>query len=172
MLTLLLMRHGKSDWQMPFPHDRERPLAKRGRKAAARMGRFLSELGVAPERVLTSDAVRARETAALAAKAGGWSCAIEPVETFYEGSPEAVIQQLRQLLSVPQTLLLVGHEPTWSSLLSLLIGGGALRFPTAAVAALELDAPSWAQLEPGRCRLLWLVPPRLLEPDKAARKDD
>jgi phosphohistidine phosphatase len=172
MLTLLLMRHGKSDWEQPFAHDRERPLAKRGRKAAARMGSFLTEVGAGPERVLTSPAVRAWETAALAAKGGGWNCAPEPVESLYEGSPEALVQELRQLLSVPQTLLLVGHEPTGSSLLTLLLGGGAFRLPTAAVAALELDAPSWAMLEPGRCRLLWLVTPRLLEPDKSERKGD
>ncbi|HRC84021.1 MAG TPA: histidine phosphatase family protein [Thermoanaerobaculia bacterium] len=163
MLTLLLMRHAKSDWEAPHGDDHARPLAKRGKKAAASMGKRLTQLGLAPEKILSSSAERARSTARAAAKSGRWAAELEVTDAFYEASPEAVIATVRELEEAPATLLLVGHEPTWSQLLSTLIGGGNFRFPTGAVAALEVDAAGWAELGPGRCRLLWLLTPKLVE---------
>ena len=74
MPELLLMRHAKSDWGSGDEDDRARPLAERGRKAARRLGRFLTAAGQVPALVLSSPAVRALETARLAVAAGGWSC--------------------------------------------------------------------------------------------------
>jgi phosphohistidine phosphatase len=59
--------------------------------------------------------------------------------------------------------MVVGHEPTWSELVSLLVGGGAVRIATAAVACLELAANDWSAIEPGAGRLVWLVAPKLLQ---------
>ena len=74
MKTLILFRHGKSDWNTDYAADHDRPLAKRGRNAAATMGAMLARIEQVSDRVLTSSAVRARETVELAAEAGGWKC--------------------------------------------------------------------------------------------------
>lgn len=163
MRTLLLLRHAKSDWEAPSGSDHERPLNKRGRKAAALVGTFLAKAGVVPELVVSSSAVRARTTVELAVAAGNWESKVEVTPALYEATPETVIAKLRRLTDEAGTVLLAGHEPTWSTLASLLIGGGALRMPTAAVAAIEFDAERWAEVDHGRGRLLWLIVPRLLD---------
>ena len=62
MRTLLLLRHAKSDWDASYADDHERPLAKRGKKAAALIGRHLAATGQVPDRVVSSTAVRAADT--------------------------------------------------------------------------------------------------------------
>ena len=73
MRSVVLFRHGKSDWDADYNVDHERPLAKRGIKAAKRMGKYLAELDEIPDIVITSTAVRAKTTVELAMKAGAWS---------------------------------------------------------------------------------------------------
>ena len=163
MKTLLLLRHAKSDWDAAYGGDHDRPLARRGLKAAPRMGRFLARAGFVPQYCLASSAVRARHTAELAAEAGGWDCPMEVTEFLYEASVEELVELLAEQPDTVDTLLLVGHEPVWSTLASRLIGGGELRLPTAAMACVRWEASTWrrAASEPGQ--LLWLVTPRLVK---------
>ena len=162
MKTLLLLRHGKSSWdEGPLP-DHERPLAPRGVKAARRMGRFIGRVGSAPDRVLCSPAVRAAETLRLAADAGAWRVPVGVVPELYGASPADVLACVRAVAPGVETLLVVGHEPACSQTASGLIGGAAVRFPTAALACIKLDAAGWDAVGPGGGELLWLVTPRLL----------
>lgn len=162
MKTVLLLRHGKSDWDAEFGEDHERPLALRGRKAAVSVGRFLSATDQVPGRVLTSSAVRAADTVARAAEAGNWSCPIEIAPELYHGGVEEIIVRIHRESDAVESLLLTGHEPTWSSLATELIGGGQLRFPTAALARIDLYVERWADLRPACGELVWFVAPRLL----------
>jgi phosphohistidine phosphatase len=157
---IVLLRHGKSDWDSDFGFDSERPLSPRGVRAAQTMGRVLSGAMKHPDLVLASPALRALSTAQLAAEAGDWETPIEVVDALYGGGPEAVVYALRGVPPDVGRVLLVGHEPTWSETTSMLVGGGAHRIPTGAAAGLESFVP-WPQIEPGACRLLWLLPPRL-----------
>lgn len=163
MKTIILLRHGKSDWTSASGSDHDRPLAKRGRNAAEMMGSLLARCGQIPERVLTSSAVRARETVELAAEAGGWTCPIDIVPEFYGSLPETVLARLRQAPDSASSLLLAGHEPTWSSLASDLMAGGALRFPTAAMARFDLDIESWESVAPDTGYMVWFLIPRLIK---------
>ena len=163
MLKLLLMRHGKSDWGSAAGGDQARPLAPRGVKAARRVGLFLTATGEAPDSVVTSPAVRARSTAELAAEAGGWNGAFRVASDLYGGGPEGVLAEVRCEPSATGTLLVAGHEPTWSHLASMLTGGSRFRFPTAAVACVAFECGDWSQVAPGRGELLWFVTPKLLK---------
>jgi len=159
---LLIMRHAKSDWDAPFGEDHERRLAPRGVKAAQLMGRLLARRDRAPELVLTSTAVRARTTVELAAEAGDWRCRIEEVAEFYGADPDGVVDRLVEIEESPERVLIAGHEPTWSSLVGLLVGGGRVWMPTGAVACIEFSGP-WNALARGRGQLRWLVTPKLLK---------
>jgi phosphohistidine phosphatase len=161
MIELLVMRHAKSDWDAGAD-DHERPLAERGVKAARKVGRFLARAEMVPELVICSTAVRARTTVELAAEAGDWHCPVEHTRAFYGADPAAVLAEIASRPAPPR-LMVVGHEPTWSELVSLLVGGGAVRIATAAVACLELPADDWSAIEPGAGRLVWLVTPKLLQ---------
>lgn len=162
MKTILLLRHAKSSGDAGVASDRERPLADRGIKAARRVGRFLGHLQQGPARVLSSPAVRALDTARLAADAGGWGYPVQTVPEFYSASSTDVFERLRLEADDVDTLLLVGHEPTWSEVTVELIGGGAVRFPTAALAQIALPVDRWREVGRGRGELIWFVTPRLL----------
>lgn len=164
--TILLLRHGKSDWHATFASDHERPLAPRGTRASKLVGSWIRRAGMTPDLVLTSDAVRARTTVEIAAEAGGWNCPIRLEPGFYGGSPETLMAALRSLDESTSTVLLAGHYPTWPQAIARMTGGGQARFPTAALAAISYAGP-WRNLMAGGCELLLLVTPKLLAKTEA-----
>lgn len=127
------------------------------------MGRFLAALDQIPDRVVSSTAVRARNTVELAIEAGEWNRRPELESSFYDGDPESLLQWLRKLDAATDNLLLTGHEPTWSLLAEGLIGGGNIRFPTAALARIDLHVERWGEVEFGVGELIWLQLPRTLK---------
>jgi phosphohistidine phosphatase len=163
MPQLLIMRHAKSDWDSEYGSDRDRPLAPRGVKAAKLMGRFLAQTGRTPELVISSTAVRAQTTAELAAESGDWDCEIEMESALYGTHPLALIELLAERAELPERVMVVGHEPTWSGLVSAIAGGGRVRMPTAAVACIDLGETPWQGLAPGRGELQWMVTPKLIK---------
>jgi phosphohistidine phosphatase len=161
MRSLILFRHGKSDWQTDTEgEDLRRPLSQRGRRAARTMGRFLALAGEVPDSAITSPALRATETLRLAKAAGGWSCP-ELSREGLSGDVSAVLEEIRAAPAVAEVLLIVGHEPTSSHLAEFLIGGGSLRLPTGALARIDLNVADWTNAGIGSGQLAWLVPPRL-----------
>lgn len=161
MPTLLVLRHGKSDWDADHAADVDRPLAPRGRRGAATMGRYLAAAGPLPDLAVTSPARRARDTLTLASEAMGWDGPVRVAASFYGRGPAAVLDELGRLGPDVDTVLVVGHEPTWSTLIGALTGA-RVRFPTAAMARLDADHASWAEIGPGAAELTWLVTPRTL----------
>ena len=162
MRTVLVLRHGKSDWDEDHGIDRERPLAPRGVEAAKTIGRFLARAEQVPDRVFTSPAVRAHDTVKIAAAAGEWPCPVEVRDRLYDASPADVLEVLRASPDAAERVLLAGHEPTCSAFVGELTGGAAVKFPTAAVARIDLEVGSWTEVAFGNGVLVWLVPPRLL----------
>ena len=163
MKTLLVMRHAKSDWGAASGGDHERVLARRGIRAARKVGRFLTNSEMTPDLILSSTAVRALTTAEVAAEAGEWGCEIVTNRDLYASEPERVLDVVRETESGVDRLLIAGHEPTWSTLVTWLIGGGRVRMPTAAVACLDLPKGDWIDLGPATCELRWLVTPKTLK---------
>ena len=161
MPTLLLMRHAKSDWNADYGDDHSRPLNKRGRRAAARMGEWLEAIGEAPDFVYASSAERARTTAERAAEAGGWAAPIATEPRLYGADAARIVDFLAGMRS-GERIMLVGHEPGLSWTVALLTGG-AVRFPTAMVVRIDLTAADWADVSPGSGTLIWMMPPRLLD---------
>jgi phosphohistidine phosphatase len=158
--TVLLFRHGKSDWDASYDTDHERPLAKRGRRAADLMGAFLAEKGEVPDLAISSTALRARDTLDRAAQAGGWGCRLELLDELYLPNPYLLLDVLQQQDESVSSVMLVGHQPAWSEALSLLVGGGDFRFPTAAIARVDVDVEQWDEVAAGSGELRWLVTPK------------
>lgn len=155
---LLVVRHAKSDRDLPVP-DHERPLNRRGRRDAAALGRHLSQ-GQRVDLVLCSSAVRARETWELAAAELGTAPELEVRDALYLAPPAAVLAQVRAVGDDVRTLAVVGHEPTQSGLVDQLCAtasSAAARaftggFVTSAVALLRHDG-LWSALGSGSCHL-------------------
>jgi phosphohistidine phosphatase len=161
MKQLVLLRHGKSDWSAGTG-DHARPLAPRGVQAAGTMGKLLAQAGQAPDHVVTSSAVRAHTTAELAADAGGWDAAIEVDRTLYMAGPAEVLDVVRRTSADVDSLLLVGHQPTWSDVAELLTSAN-VRVATATAVGIHLDVDAWPAVAPRRGILAWVLPPRLFE---------
>jgi phosphohistidine phosphatase len=162
MKNLLLLRHGKSDWGATYEQDHDRPLADRGQLSSRLVGRFLASVGPLPERAITSSALRARSTLELAMKAGSWSAPTLVSRDLYQSDPQTILKLIQKQDDSLSNLMLVGHNPTWETLAALMIGGGGLRFPTAAVARIKFTEESWKQIQFGQGTLSWLVTPKIL----------
>ena len=158
---MILFRHGKSDWDSGAENDHERSVSNRGKSAARAMGRFLTLAKQVPDSIVTSSAVRARTTVELATQAGGWKCPVRITRALYEATPLMVLEEVRREPEATQRLLLAGHEPTWSELASLLVGGGTFHFSTAAMARIDFDVHGWPEVGYEKGRLIWLLPPKL-----------
>lgn len=169
MKTIVLFRHAKSDWDAEYGHDHDRPLADRGYKGARKMGRFLVTSGLSPDHALSSTALRARQTLAIAAEYGGWSGEATITEALYGATADGMIEQIRTMPEAAQTLVVVGHEPTLSSTVSRLIGGGRVEMKTATMARIDVDVARWADVAPGRGVLAWMLPPGALKPNRYRR---
>ena len=176
---LILLRHAKSDW--PDVPDRDRPLAKRGRRDAPRIGRWLHEHGYQPDVVVCSAARRTRQTWDLVAPELGGSPAVRFEPRAYAASAMTLLYLAQELPSRYRTALLIAHNPGLSELASELaaapevgpeispeIGRATdngprpgISLPTAAVAVLEFPG-DWPSLTPGQARLIDTITPAAL----------
>lgn len=159
-LTVLhLLRHAhagdSSTWDGP---DALRPLTKRGRRQADRLGRFLLAGGVRVDAIVSSPKVRARQTADIVGEHLGLEVVEDP--RLGDGYDLAELEAIAQAGGV-RAPMLVGHDPDLSFALAGLCGGGGLTMRKASLATLDVRLP----LRPGSGMLRWLVPPDLLGDD-------
>jgi phosphohistidine phosphatase len=159
----MLLRHAKSDW--PDVPDRERPLAKRGRRDAPAVGRWLRDHGYLPDVVVCSVARRTRQTWELIAPELGGSPAVTFEPRAYDASALTLLYLAQELPPSRRAALLIGHNPAMAQLATSLVqppgeqgDPEALRFPTAAVAVVEFTG-EWPALAPGQARLLAYTAP-------------
>ncbi len=161
MKEILVFRHGKSDWDASFATDHERPLAKRGRKASAKMGKRIARIGKVPGLVISSTAVRARDTARRAIDAGGWDSDLEETSRLYGCSIGDALTEIQRASNSYSRLMLVGHNPTWALLVEALTGA-QVEMPTACLAIAEFPVTDWQRVTLGKGELGLYLPPRLL----------
>jgi phosphohistidine phosphatase len=153
---LMLLRHAKSDW--PDVPDRDRPLAKRGRRDAPIIGRWLRDHGYLPDTVICSAARRTQQTWELVAPELGGSPSVSFEPRAYAASAMTLLYLVRELSATSRAALLIGHNPGVADLATSLAqppdhDDAPIRFPTAAVAILDVSG-DWADLSPGQARLL------------------
>ena len=146
MKTLYIFRHAKSSWDNPDLADFERPLNHRGKTAAPFMGEVMRRHGFIPEVILSSPAVRARETARLAKEAGDLGADIKHEERIYEASPQTLRQVAAEIEDEADAAMIVGHNPGMEGFIRLLTGERE-SMPTAALAIIELDIDSWKDID-------------------------
>jgi phosphohistidine phosphatase len=165
MRRLILMRHAKSSWADPAQRDLDRPLNKRGRKAAELIGGWLKRHRYRPGAALVSSARRAQETwAGVVAAAGAAPTAYRP--ELYHASAETMLAVLREPHEAT-CLLMLGHQPGIGGLAQRLLAEAPedadfAKFPTAATAVIDFDVDAWPEVAPGTGRLVDFVVPRVL----------
>jgi phosphohistidine phosphatase len=162
MRTLLILRHGKAAPE-EGGSDAARPLTARGQREAELIGQLLRSEQLVPDRILASNARRARETAREAAAAVHFSGAIDELDELYLGEPEAYITAVRRNAPDAQCVLLVGHNPGLEAL-ALILTGDPVALPTGALVVCDMPIASFAELTPRvRGKMRRFVAPSELE---------
>jgi phosphohistidine phosphatase len=163
MKTLLLLRHAKSSWKDPDLDDHDRPLNKRGKREAPRMGELLKDEELLPDFILSSSARRTRKTVEHVVHASGYRGETRLTSELYEAGPDKLRQVLAALPAELGRVLLVGHNPGLEELLESLTGSYT-PLSTAALAQVELPISGWNELaDKPRGTLVHLWQPRELE---------
>jgi phosphohistidine phosphatase len=163
---LLILRHAKSDWNTGASTDFERPLAKRGKRDAPRVGEWLYREGLVPDLVISSPAERARQTTLKVCKSMEVrKKRIRWEEDVYAAGVPVLLRVLARCPEDAATVLLVGHNPGLEDLVIYLAGDEVAEpddgklLPTAALARLEMPE-SWRSLHAGCAQLVAITRPK------------
>jgi phosphohistidine phosphatase len=148
MKRLIVMRHAKATHKPGFA-DPERPLTARGRRDAFAAGQWLDGQRLIPDLVLCSTSCRTRQTWDRLARAlpAGRDIEVLYEPRLYLADDDDALDVIGQTPDDVRTLLVVGHNPAAQQIASSLTGQSDLRFPTSAIAVIDLG--SWARLVPG-----------------------
>ncbi|MEX0944227.1 MAG: histidine phosphatase family protein [Balneolaceae bacterium] len=164
---ILIMRHAKSSWDNSSLRDFDRPLNERGERDAPRMGRYLQELGMIPNQIVSSPAARAKATILKVSEEVGYheNKILWNEDLYFKGS-NAYIESIRRMNDESEVVMAVGHYPMVDEVVSGLHGQMLKKhFGTATIACLESESEQWSDVEPGSCKLLWMVSPKELSKD-------
>jgi phosphohistidine phosphatase len=160
-MNLFLLRHGLAvePGTAGYSKDADRPLTPKGRRKLRRAAQTMKALGLSFDLILSSPYLRARQTAAILAKALDAKERLELSGALAPGNATREIIECLHRLPVPDNVLLVGHEPGLSQLISLLVAGDSgLSVSMKKGGLCKLSAES---LKPGRCATLeWLLTPK------------
>jgi phosphohistidine phosphatase len=164
---LLILRHGKSDWDAGTD-DFNRPIQDRGKRGAQRIATWLMRQGLVPDYVVSSPAVRAKETASKACKAMGLgSDDVHINRAIYLATQGELLAVLAACPSSATRVMIVGHNPGMEDLLEYLasepipVPDDGKLLPTATLARLEMP-DDWQKLPAGCAELQDLVRPATL----------
>lgn len=148
MKTIFLVRHAKSSWKDPSLDDIDRPLNKRGLRDAPFMGKLLRGRDVQPDRLLSSTAKRARTTAEFFAdQLEVPKTQIELREEIYEAFPEDVLDLIQSLPDDLSTVLIFGHNPTFTTLANQFSNEYIANVPTCGIVKIESGVEQWEKFD-------------------------
>lgn len=170
MLTLSLLRHAKSSWDDSSLDDFERPLNKRGEAAAPRMGQFMAQHGLAPDLILCSTALRARQTLDLVLPRLPERPQVIYEDSLYLAAASVMLARLHRVDPKLRHVLIVGHDPGMQGLALELAGDGdpkllqalSAKFPTAGLAVIRFKARAWSKVAAGAGTLELFATPKQL----------
>jgi phosphohistidine phosphatase len=158
MKRILIMRHAKSDWNTGSKRDFDRPLNGRGEESAPAVGVELKKKGLTPDLMISSPAMRAKMTAEAVAKTSGYKADIEWNESYYFGYTGEILASLKHLDESIQSVMIFGHNPTFSSF-SEMLSGTYTELSTADVVIMNYDG-LWEELDHGTCKQIMYISSR------------
>ena len=147
MKTLTLVRHAKSSWDHPGLADFDRPLNQRGERDAPGIGARLAVAIETLDAIVSSPALRARQTAlALAGGVGFPEAEIRFEGGLYGASAAEMTATVRRFDNDAQTVAIVGHNPGMTDLANRFTGRYIDNIPTAGVVIIAFDVEAWSEV--------------------------
>ena len=159
-VAIYLIRHAIAEERgNEWPDDDLRPLTKEGKERFAAAARGFLSFASAPEQIVTSPLIRARQTAQLFARAAKPPLSVASMDELSPGhSPSVVLNQVRKLGGA--SIALVGHEPDLGYLAAHLLGAKRpLPFKKGGICRIDV---TWERVPQGT--LVWFLPPKVLVP--------
>jgi phosphohistidine phosphatase len=164
MKHLTIVRHGKAALADALQPDFDRPLVDKGYKQIAQIALAILTNKSFPDRVISSPALRTAESARALAEAIDFAGEILLEKRIYEATPTALLEILRDQPTTVQHVVMVGHNPGLTMLISGLCSGDDARLnlhlPTGGVAQIQLEVARWRQVRWGSGILRFLISPR------------
>jgi phosphohistidine phosphatase len=167
MKRLTVLRHAKSSWKDRELDDFDRPLNGRGRRAARRKGQEISEPGLPLDIKNASPAARVRETIEGVSEHHRLNAPMHFEPRIYMARVAELIELIQAIPDQARSALLVGHNTSAERLVAKLATDDERglrrrveeKFPTAALATIELPIESWSKIEPECGRIVELIYP-------------
>ncbi len=167
MKHLTILRHAKTAQAVGNQADVDRPLLEKGYRQIKHMAPAIRSIAMKPDRILSSPALRAAETAEQMAAAIHYEQGVVLDKRIYEAAPTTLLEILREQATTAEHVLLIGHNPGLAMLMSGICSGDDSRlnveFPPAGVAYLTLDVMRWRQVRWGCGSLQFLLTPRSIK---------
>ena len=157
MKRLLIMRHAKSSWKDSNIADHKRPLKKRGKNDAKRMGKLLKSKKIIPDLIICSTAKRAQQTADHLIESMKYKNEIVFTDALYMAEPKDILTAIADHAQDQKTVLIIGHNPGSEALLQILTGK-VESLPTASIAYTTAKIDKWKNImkcEELKIKKLW-----------------
>ncbi len=147
MKTLVIVRHSKSSWADSDITDLERPLKPIGKSDAMKMTIQLKENNIIPELIVSSPAIRARQTAELISEGLGLSPGKVIIEdSLYFYGYKAVLKFVTNINDSLNTVIITGHNPDFTLVANQFLPQSIDNLPTTGVVVLKFDCQSWNEI--------------------------
>ena len=146
MKTVYLVRHAKSSWDYHSLKDEERPLNDRGLRDAPFMAKLLAKQGASPDVLISSPAVRALTTATFfKIELGIEGEDILIRDEIYEAMSSTILKLIQRLPEKFQTVMLFGHNPTFTSVANYFTENYIPNMPTCSIVRIDATASNWME---------------------------
>jgi len=169
MKTLYIARHAKSSWDDLSLSDHNRGLLPVGEKRTRKIAKWLKKQDIIPDKIISSTAVRAYETARILAKGMGYpEEKIEKQRALYNSDAEDVLQTLYALPDEIKTVMVIGHNPAFTNLVNFFLERDKQLYnlPTSAVTAINFDTTHWNEINLAKYKVEFLITPKMLKESK------
>ncbi|MCF8230014.1 MAG: histidine phosphatase family protein [Bacteroidales bacterium] len=164
MKTLYIVRHAKSSWDYPDLPDHDRPLLEKGKKRTKKIIDFLLENKVRVDYIISSSAERALETAKFLARAMNYP--IEDIKVdpqVYHADVAKLEDQFYDLSDQFQSLMIVGHNPTFTNFANEFLENKIDWLPTSGIVCIEFDTNYWEKIFDVKSKTRFIIYPKMLK---------
>lgn len=153
MKTLYIMRHAQKDESNPDLYDYDVELTSKGLEDAKAMGEKLKENKINPDLIVSSPAIRARQTAEAVCEQMDYSKGVMYNEVIYQAFLNEIIESITYTFDTVNSLFIIGHNPSLTAL-GVTYGGLKEELQMASVAKIEFNCNSWVNIDRSNAKLI------------------
>lgn len=167
MKTIYLVRHAKSSWTSTSIDDHDRPLLEIGKKRTKKIIDYLIKKKVSPDLLITSSALRCRETAGYIARGLNYPISeIQVNKEIYQANVVSLFNIFFDLSDQYKSIIIVGHDPSLTNFINQFTSSPIDYLPTSGVVCIEFETDKWDFIHNSAYEIKYMVFPKQLSPQK------